>query len=271
MKVLLSWMQEFAPIEGDPQETSPRRSSRSGSSSRTCPSSVRAGTASWWPRFSASDRTRRPTASNSSTSTPVDGEPLQICCGAFNMAVGDLVPLATLGTVMPGGLEIARRQMRGEWSNGMLCSADRARGRGGRRRHPHPSDPASAWANRWPTRSAPRPMCCSTSTSRATAPTPSRWPAWHEIWRPSSACRSRTASRCSPNSTRRPRNARRSRSGPRTSASGSVPGCSTTSPSVSRRRGWRPASTAAGMRSDQLHRRHLELRDARAGAAQPHL
>ncbi len=39
------------------------------------------------------------------------------------MAVGDRVPLATLGTVMPGGLEIARRKLRGEWSNGMLCSA----------------------------------------------------------------------------------------------------------------------------------------------------
>ncbi|MFM8862455.1 MAG: phenylalanine--tRNA ligase subunit beta [Acidimicrobiia bacterium] len=51
-----------------------------------------------------------------------DGEALQICCGAFNMSVGDLVPLATLGTVMPGGMEIARRKMRGEWSNGMLCS-----------------------------------------------------------------------------------------------------------------------------------------------------
>ncbi len=51
-----------------------------------------------------------------------DGEALQICCGAFNMAVGDRVPLATLGTVMPGGLEIARRKLRGEWSNGMLCS-----------------------------------------------------------------------------------------------------------------------------------------------------
>ena len=35
-----------------------------------------------------------------------DGEPLQICCGAFNMAEGDLVPLATLGTVMPDGMEI---------------------------------------------------------------------------------------------------------------------------------------------------------------------
>ena len=52
-----------------------------------------------------------------------DGEALQICCGAFNMTVGDLVPLATLGTTMPSGLEIARRKLRGEWSNGMLCSA----------------------------------------------------------------------------------------------------------------------------------------------------
>ncbi len=51
-----------------------------------------------------------------------DGEALQIVCGAFNMAAGDLVPLATLGTVMPDGMEIGRRKMRGEWSNGMLCS-----------------------------------------------------------------------------------------------------------------------------------------------------
>jgi len=52
-----------------------------------------------------------------------DGEALQICCGAFNMKVDDLVPLATIGTVMPSGLEIGRRKLRGEWSNGMLCSA----------------------------------------------------------------------------------------------------------------------------------------------------
>ena len=31
--------------------------------------------------------------------------------------------MATIGTTMPGGLEIARRKLRGEWSNGMLCSA----------------------------------------------------------------------------------------------------------------------------------------------------
>ncbi|HEX3540607.1 MAG TPA: phenylalanine--tRNA ligase subunit beta [Acidimicrobiales bacterium] len=52
-----------------------------------------------------------------------DGEARQIVCGAFNMTAGDLVPLATLGTVMPNGMEIGRRKMRGEWSNGMLCSA----------------------------------------------------------------------------------------------------------------------------------------------------
>ena len=52
-----------------------------------------------------------------------DGEALQIVCGAFNMAAGDLIPLATLGTTMPNGMAIERRKMRGEWSNGMLCSA----------------------------------------------------------------------------------------------------------------------------------------------------
>ncbi|HLI53467.1 MAG TPA: phenylalanine--tRNA ligase subunit beta [Acidimicrobiales bacterium] len=52
-----------------------------------------------------------------------DGEALQIVCGAWNFAVGDLVPLAPVGAVLPGGFAIGRRKMRGEVSNGMLCSA----------------------------------------------------------------------------------------------------------------------------------------------------
>ena len=52
-----------------------------------------------------------------------DTEPLQIVCGAFNFKAGDLVPLATIGAVLPGGFEIGRRKVRGQWSNGMLCSA----------------------------------------------------------------------------------------------------------------------------------------------------
>ena len=40
------------------------------------------------------------------------------------MAVGDLIPFATMGTVMPNGMEIAQREMRGQMSNGMCCAAD---------------------------------------------------------------------------------------------------------------------------------------------------
>ena len=52
-------------------------------------------------------------------------DPLQIVCGAWNFAVGDLVPLAPVGAVLPGDLQISRRKMRGQWSNGMLCSPRR--------------------------------------------------------------------------------------------------------------------------------------------------
>ena len=49
--------------------------------------------------------------------------PLEIVCGAMNIDVGDHVPLAPIGAVLPGGFEIARREMRGVTSNGMLCSS----------------------------------------------------------------------------------------------------------------------------------------------------
>jgi len=50
------------------------------------------------------------------------GGPLQIVCGAWNFKEGDLVPLAPVGAVLPGGMEIARRKMKGVASEGMLCS-----------------------------------------------------------------------------------------------------------------------------------------------------
>ena len=48
--------------------------------------------------------------------------PVEIVCGATNFSHGDLVPLAPVGAVLPGGFEIAKRKMRGVVSNGMLCS-----------------------------------------------------------------------------------------------------------------------------------------------------
>lgn len=56
--------------------------------------------------------------------TDVGGpEPLQICCGATNMKVGDKVPTAVDGAVLPGNFKIANRKMRGVESQGMMCSA----------------------------------------------------------------------------------------------------------------------------------------------------
>jgi phenylalanyl-tRNA synthetase beta chain len=49
-------------------------------------------------------------------------EPLEIVCGASNFEVGDRVPLAPVGTILPDGTEIERQKLRGVWSNGMLCS-----------------------------------------------------------------------------------------------------------------------------------------------------
>ena len=49
--------------------------------------------------------------------------PLEIVCGATNFELGNYVPLAPVGAVLPGGFVIAERKMRGVTSNGMLCSS----------------------------------------------------------------------------------------------------------------------------------------------------
>jgi phenylalanyl-tRNA synthetase beta chain len=51
------------------------------------------------------------------------GGPLEIVCGAQNLEVGQLVPTALTGAVLPGGRRIERTKIRGVVSNGMLCSA----------------------------------------------------------------------------------------------------------------------------------------------------
>jgi len=121
MKVLLSWLREFAPIEGDPADLGEQLSGLGLAVESIKPIGeglggiVVARVLGLRPHPDA-DRIQIVDVDAG------DGEALQVCCGAFNMTVGDLVPLATPGCVMPDGMEITRRRMRGEWSNGMLCS-----------------------------------------------------------------------------------------------------------------------------------------------------
>ena len=50
------------------------------------------------------------------------GRELQIVTGAQNVNIGDLVPVALDGSTLPGGKEIRTGKLRGELSEGMLCS-----------------------------------------------------------------------------------------------------------------------------------------------------
>jgi phenylalanyl-tRNA synthetase beta chain len=47
-----------------------------------------------------------------------------IVCGAKNICVGDTVPLAIVGATLPGDLVIRSSRIRGEVSEGMLCSEE---------------------------------------------------------------------------------------------------------------------------------------------------
>jgi len=122
MRTTLSWLRAFAPLQGDADEIAALCNDlgmevegveRVGE----VPEGVVVARVLALRPHPAADRIQLVDVDAGS------GEPLQIGCGAFNMAVGDLVPLATTGTVMPNGLKIERRKLRGEWSNGMLCSS----------------------------------------------------------------------------------------------------------------------------------------------------
>lgn len=48
---------------------------------------------------------------------------LDVVCGAANVTAGKLYPFAPTGTTMPNGLKIQKRKIRGQVSDGMICSA----------------------------------------------------------------------------------------------------------------------------------------------------
>jgi phenylalanyl-tRNA synthetase beta chain len=122
MKVLLTWLQEFAPFPDDADligDTLTRLGTPVESVERLGGEweGIVVARVEALQEHPDADRVQLVDVDAGS------GETTRIVCGAFNMAVGDLVPLATVGTTMPGGMEIARRKIMGQVSNGMLCSS----------------------------------------------------------------------------------------------------------------------------------------------------
>lgn len=56
-------------------------------------------------------------------SVSAGGAQLQVVCGAPNVEAGRYYPFAPIGARLPGGVSIGRAKLRGEVSEGMLCSA----------------------------------------------------------------------------------------------------------------------------------------------------
>ena len=122
MKILLSWLNEFANFGSDVEALSDAMSSLG----MPVEEIVTAGTSVPGVVVAQVLRTERHADAEKvhRVYVTIDGvNELHVWCGAFNMAPGDKVPLATLGTTMPDGREILRRGILGIDSEGMLCSA----------------------------------------------------------------------------------------------------------------------------------------------------
>ena len=120
MRVPLSWIRDFAPVEGDAATLAATLDdlglvvegiTRVGEGLERVVV-ARVVTIAAIP---GADRIR-------AVVVDAGGGPVEVGCGAWNFSEGDLVPLAPVGAVLPGGFEIGRRTMKGTVSNGMLCS-----------------------------------------------------------------------------------------------------------------------------------------------------
>ena len=121
MKVSLEWLKEWCDWEGTPAQLADRFT-RSG----TELISIRS-TGSQVPGVVTAkilDKKPHPNADRLTLCQVDDGTgPRQVVCGAKNHNAGDVVPLAKPGTTFPDGLTIKSAKLRGESSEGMLCSA----------------------------------------------------------------------------------------------------------------------------------------------------
>lgn len=123
MLVPLSWLREYVDIDLTPRELADRLTLRGMEVS-----SIEITGAEWTEVVVGRllDVQRHPNADTlwlTRVQTGSDGDPLEIVCGAQNLAVGQLVPVALPGAVLPGDRRIERSKIRGVVSNGMLCSA----------------------------------------------------------------------------------------------------------------------------------------------------
>ncbi len=121
MLLSLSWLREFTPYDGTPQALADRLTML-GLEIEEIKNPFEAIMAVVVGKVLT--REPHPDSDHLSCCT-VDvgrGDALPIVCGAANVAAGQLVPVATVGVSLPGGLTIKKSKIRGQVSEGMICS-----------------------------------------------------------------------------------------------------------------------------------------------------
>jgi phenylalanyl-tRNA synthetase beta chain len=120
VRVPLSWLRDFAPFDQDPAQLAAALDDLGLVVEEVVVvgeglADVVVARVTDIGAIEGADRIRRVVVEDGS-------DQVEVVCGAWNFEVGDLVALAPVGAVLPGGFEIGRRKMKGVVSNGMLCS-----------------------------------------------------------------------------------------------------------------------------------------------------
>ncbi len=119
MRISLNWIKEYVSLSLPPKELAQRLTMQG----LNVESVIERGSFPGVVIGKVLEVKKHPNADKLSlTRVDVGREILTIVCGAANVKPGQLVPVATVGTSMPGGLEIKKTKIRGEESSGMICS-----------------------------------------------------------------------------------------------------------------------------------------------------
>ena len=126
MRVPLSWLREFVDIDMTPEALAERLTLLGMEVGR-----IEAWGADWRNvvvgELLSVEKHPRADRLSLTRVTLGTGEPLDIVCGATNIAAGQRVPVALPGAVLPGDRRIERTEKMGVVSNGMLCSGEELR------------------------------------------------------------------------------------------------------------------------------------------------
>ncbi len=121
MRVPLSWLRDFAPIPGTPAEVAEALDDLGLVVDALEQPGAEVQGVITAKVLAVSDHP------NADRLTLVDIDQgdatTRVVCGARNLQSGDVVPYAPVGATLPGGITLERRKIRGEVSEGMLCSA----------------------------------------------------------------------------------------------------------------------------------------------------